>query len=192
MRMPIAATATMPSPPTSLSSSCSTSNRNHHVTYQIKPVAMVIASSRAGAEDACERVNIEFEPLEVACDAETALEPSSPVIHPEFGSNLAWERLVDVGDVDSVYARDDITVVERRFVFGRHTGVTLEPRAAIFEFNPSDETLIYHYNGQAPHMMQAILAKHLGLEDADVRVIARNVGRSFGIKIHTGVYSYSL
>ncbi len=150
-----------------------------------EPIVMIVANTRAAGEDACDRVVIEYEPLDAACDAERALEPDAVVIHPELDSNLAWERLVDAGNVDAVYARDDVTIVERTFRFGRHTGVTLEPRAAIFEFNPSDETLTYHYNGQAPHMMQAVLAKHLDLPEESVRVVARDVGGSFGIKIHT-------
>lgn len=150
-----------------------------------EPVAMVVAQSRAAAEDACELIVVDYEPLDAACDQEQALAPGTPVIHPELDSNLAWERLVDAGDVDAAFARDDVTVVERTFRFGRHTGVTLEPRAAIFDYNPSDETLTFHYNGQAPHMMQAILAKHLDLQEENVRVVARDVGGSFGIKIHT-------
>ncbi|MFY0611585.1 MAG: xanthine dehydrogenase family protein [Hyphomicrobiaceae bacterium] len=150
-----------------------------------EPVVMIVADSRAAAEDACECVSIDYEPLDAACDAELALDPGSPVIHPELESNLAWERLVDVGNVDTIYGRDDVTVIERTFRFGRHTGVTLEARAAIFEYNPSDDVLTYHYNGQGPHMMQAVLAKHLDLPEENVRVVARDVGGSFGIKIHT-------
>ena len=76
-------------------------------------------------------------------------------------------------------------VVERAFRFGRHTGVTLEARSAVMEFDPAEETLTFHYSGQAPHMMQAILAKHLKMPEENVRIIARDVGGSFGIKIHT-------
>lgn len=153
--------------------------------WQGEPVVMVVAQSRALAEDACTLVDVDFEPLEPACDAEAALDADTPVIHEEFDNNLAWQRVVDAGDVDQAFAEDDVTVVERRFVFGRHTGVTLESRASVVEFNPSDQELIYHYSGQAPHMMQAVLAKHLDLPEENVRLIARDVGGSFGIKIHT-------
>lgn len=153
--------------------------------WQGEPVAMVLATSRALAEDAAEAVEVDYTPLPAACDMETALAPDAPVIHEAFGSNLAWERLVEKGDVDAAFAADGVTVVERTFRFGRHTGVTLEPRAAVAAFDPSESALTFHYSGQAPHMMQFIFAKHLRLEEENVRVIAADVGGSFGIKIHT-------
>jgi len=153
--------------------------------WQGEPVVMVVAQSRAIAEDACDLVEIDFSPLDTVCDPLTALDDDTPVIHESLGDNLAWQKTVDAGDVEAAFLRDDVTVVERTFTFGRHTGVTLEPRASLVEFNPAELALIYHYSGQAPHMMQAVLAKHLGLFEENVRIIARDVGGSFGIKIHT-------
>ncbi|MGI9520090.1 MAG: xanthine dehydrogenase family protein molybdopterin-binding subunit [Hyphomicrobiaceae bacterium] len=150
-----------------------------------EPLIMVLARSRALAEDACELINVDYEPLEATCDAERALDPDAPIIHAELGSNLCWERLVEAGDVDQAFAQPGVTVIERTFRFGRHTGVTLEPRAIIVEFNPAEDTMICHHNGQAPHMMQAIVAKHLDLAEENVRFITRDVGGSFGIKVHT-------
>lgn len=153
--------------------------------WQGEPIAMVLAETRALAEDAVELIEADLEPIPAACDAERALADDAVVIHEEFGSNLAWERTVAAGDVEAAFARDDVTVVQRTFRFGRHTGVTLEPRAAVAEYDPSEEQLTFHYSGQAPHMMQFIFAKHLGLPEENVRVIAKDVGGSFGIKIHT-------
>ncbi len=156
-----------------------------HARWQGEPIAMAVAHSRAEAEDAVALIEANLEPLSAACDAETALSQDTPVIHAEFGSNLAWERTVDLGDVDAAFGRDDLALVERTFRFGRHTGVTLEPRATVVEYDPSEGRLTFWYSGQAPHMMQFILANHLGLAEEDVRVVAKDVGGSFGIKIHT-------
>lgn len=155
------------------------------VRWQGEPVVMVIAESRAHAEDACGLINVDYEELPAACDMERALDRDAPVIHAEFDSNLAWERRIDVGDAAAAFARDDVTIVERTFRFNRHTGVTLEPRAALVEFDPSEDRLTFHYSGQAPHMMQVVISKHFGLAEENVRLIARDVGGSFGIKIHT-------
>lgn len=153
--------------------------------WQGEPVAMVLAASRAEAEDALALIEVDYQPLPAAVDAERALDPDEPVIHPDFGSNLAWERLVDHGDVDAALADPDATVVERTFTFGRHTGVTLEPRCTLADYDPADGRLTVHYSGQAPHMMQVIYARHLGLTEDRVRVIAGDVGGAFGIKVHT-------
>lgn len=153
--------------------------------WQGEPLVMVVATSRALAEDAAEAVIVDLDPIPEACDAEAALAPDTPVIHPEFGNNLAWEREVVAGDIDAAFAEDGVTVLERTFRFGRHTGVTLESRGSLVSFDPSSGQLTYYYSGQAPHMMQFILAKHLGLNEEDVRVISHDVGGSFGIKIHT-------
>jgi len=155
------------------------------VRWAGEPVAMVVARTRAEAEDALAAIAVEYETLPAVTDMEEALAEGAPRIHPELDSNLCWERKLDVGDVDAAFAAPGATVVERRFTFGRHTGVTLEPRAVIGDYDPAEDRLTMHYSGQAPHMMQAVIAKHLGIPEARVRVVAEDVGGSFGIKIHT-------
>ncbi len=126
---------------------------------------------------------VDYEELEPVTDMRTALDPATPVIHPELGDNLTFERKLDAGAVDAAFAEAD-NIVEAEFVFGRHTGVTLEPRAILADWNPGEERLTVYQGTQAPHMMQNIFAKHLGLEEAQVRVICKDVGGSFGIKVH--------
>lgn len=150
-----------------------------------EPVAMVVARTRAEAEDALAAIEVDFDPLPALTDMDAALAGDAPLIHPELGSNLCWERAIDVGDVDAALSGPGVTVVERHFIFGRHTGVTLEPRAVIGDYDAAENRLTMHYSGQAPHMMQAVVAKHLGLPEAQVRVVAEDVGGSFGVKIHT-------
>jgi carbon-monoxide dehydrogenase large subunit len=153
--------------------------------WQGEPVVMIIATSRALAEDACELVYVDYDELPVAVDSETALDTGTPIIHPELESNLAWERDVVAGDIDAAFAAPDVHVVEREFRFGRHTGVTLETRGTVCDYDPSENKLTVYYSGQAPHMMQVIFSKHLDLPEENIRVISNDVGGSFGIKIHT-------
>jgi aerobic carbon-monoxide dehydrogenase large subunit len=75
-------------------------------------------------------------------------------------------------------------VVETTFIFGRHTGVTNEARAIIADWNPGEQRLTVYQGTQAPHMTQNIFAKHLALEEHQVRVLTKDVGGSFGIKVH--------
>ena len=151
--------------------------------WQGEAVCAVVAKSRAEAEDACALIDVDYEPLTAVTDAETALDRATPVIHPELGDNLTFERALVAGDPDRAFAESD-TIVKTTFVFGRHTGVTNEPRAIIADWNPGEQRLTVYQGTQAPHMTQDIFAKHLNLESHQVRVITKDVGGSFGIKVH--------
>ncbi len=151
--------------------------------WQGEPVVLVVAESRAQAEDALERVDIEWEELPAVTDPETALEAHVPVIHPELGNNLCHERLIDSGGVDEAFAHA-AHVVEATFETARHTPVSLEPRVILADFEPADRQLTVWHSTQVPYMMQWILARHCRLPETSVRVIAPDVGGSFGLKIH--------
>jgi carbon-monoxide dehydrogenase large subunit len=152
--------------------------------WQGEAVCAVVAKSRAEAEDGCALIDIDYEVLPSVTDPETALDAKTPVIHPELGDNLTFERLLNAGDPDQGFAAAD-AVVETSFVFGRHTGVTNEPRAIVADWNPGEARLTVYQGTQAPHMMQNLFAKHLGLDEHQVRVLTKDVGGSFGIKVHT-------
>jgi carbon-monoxide dehydrogenase large subunit len=153
------------------------------VCWQGEAVAAIVASSRAAAEDAAEHVVVEYQELNAVTDMRTALDPQTLVIHPSLGDNLAFERNHDAGAVDQALADSD-EVVEADFVFGRHTGVTLEPRAVLADWNAAEARLTIYQGTQAPHMVQNIAALHLGLQEQQVRVVCKDVGGSFGIKVH--------
>jgi aerobic carbon-monoxide dehydrogenase large subunit len=148
-----------------------------------EPVVAVIADSRAAAEDGVAVLEVDMDPLPVVADMETALDPETPVIHEELGDNLAFTRTHEAGDVDAVF-RTAHKVVEETYHTGRHTGVCLEPRSILAAYNPSETQLTVYHSTQAPHMMQTVLATHLGLAEGKVRVICGDVGGSFGIKVH--------
>ena len=155
----------------------------NRVCWQGEAVAAVVATSRALAEDAVESVVVEYEELEAVTDMRTALDPPTPVIHASLGDNLAFERIHSAGAADQAFADAD-EVAEAEFVFGRHTGVTLEPRAVVADWNAAEARLTIYQGSQAPHMVQNIAALHLGLEEQYVRVVCKDVGGSFGIKVH--------
>jgi carbon-monoxide dehydrogenase large subunit len=147
-------------------------------------VCAVVARSRAEAEDGCELVQVEYEELPAVTDPETALDARTPVIHASLGDNLTFERVHSAGDPDKGFADAD-AVIEQTFLFGRHTGVCNEPRAIVADWNPGEQRLTVYHGTQAPHMMQNLFAKHLSLEEHQVRVVTKDVGGSFGIKVHT-------
>ncbi len=153
------------------------------VCWQGEAVAAIVATSRAAAEDAAEHITVAYEELQAVTDMRTALDPETPIIHGSLGDNLAFERIHDAGAVDQAFAESD-AVVEAEFIFGRHTGVTLEPRAVVADWNAGEARLTIYQGTQAPHMVQNIAALHLGLRESQVRVVCKDVGGSFGIKVH--------
>ena len=152
--------------------------------WQGEAVAAVVARTRAQAEDACELVEMKYEPLPAVTDPETALDKNTPLIHSSLGDNLCFERKLEVGTPDKAFAESD-AVVETTFMFGRHTGVTTEPRAVVADWNAGEQRMTVYHGTQAPHMMQNLFANHLNLAEHQVRVLTKDVGGSFGIKVHT-------
>lgn len=154
------------------------------VRWQGEPVAMVVAATRAEAEDALQGIEIDYEVLPSVTNIETALDAATPLIHPQLGSNLCVERFVDTGKVDDVFARAD-KVVEATFTTSRHTPVSLESRTILADYNTAEGQMTVWHSTQVPYMMQWIIAHHFGLAENSVRVIAPDVGGAFGLKIHT-------
>jgi len=150
--------------------------------WQGEAVAAVVAESRSQAEDAVALVEAEWQELPVVVDMEEAL-AGKKIIHPEFTDNICFKREHDTGGVDDAFAQADL-VVEDTFHFGRHTGVCLEGRAILADYNAAEHSLTVYHATQAPHMMQDIFSRHLGIPEANVRVICRDIGGSFGIKVH--------
>ncbi|WP_417769446.1 xanthine dehydrogenase family protein molybdopterin-binding subunit [Stappia sp.] len=152
-------------------------------TWTGEAVVAVVADTRAAAEDGAALVDVEYETLPVVTDIRSALDETTPLIHPELGDNLAFRRLHEHGEVDAVFAGAH-TVVEASFKTARHTGVCLEPRSILADYNPAEGQMTVYHSTQAPHMMQSIIAQHLDMPEGRVRVICGDVGGSYGIKVH--------
>ena len=150
--------------------------------WQGEAVAAVVAETRAQAEDAAALIEAEWEELPAVIDMEEALQ-GRKIIHGDYGDNICFKREHDTGGVEEAFARAEV-VVEETFHFGRHTGVCLEGRAILADYNAAEHSLTVYHSTQAPHMMQDIFSRHLGIPEANVRVIAKDVGGSFGIKVH--------
>ena len=151
--------------------------------WQGEPVVAVVAETRAQAEDALQLIEVDYEELPATIDMETALDASTPIIHPDLGDNLCFTRTLNVGEVDRIFSEADF-VAEATMEFGRHTGVTLEPRGQIAHWNPAEQRLTVYHSFQAPHMMQDLYGRQFDLPAQAVRVICKDVGGSFGIKVH--------
>ncbi|MDX3904701.1 MAG: xanthine dehydrogenase family protein molybdopterin-binding subunit [Pigmentiphaga sp.] len=144
-----------------------------------EPVAMIVADSRARAEDACARVIVEWEELPALTDPRAAL--TAPAIHAGLPDNLVLHLDQRSGEVESAFA-GAAHVVECEFGFNRHTGVPMETRGVVAEFEPSERRLTVHLSHQCPHQMQQEFAQLLGLDAHRIRVVCPDVGGAFGVK----------
>jgi aerobic carbon-monoxide dehydrogenase large subunit len=153
------------------------------VAWQGEAVAAIVAATRAEAEDALERIVVDWEELPAVADPAQALQPDAPLVHSALSRNLAFTARFETGASDRAFA-EAAHVASHEFTFGRITGVTLEPRTILADFNPASSALTVYQSHQTPHMMQEYYARHLGLPLHKVRVIAGDVGGAFGSKLH--------
>ena len=150
------------------------------VRYVGEAVAAVVAESRYLAEDALERIAVEYEPLEVVADAEAALAADAPLVHDEAGTNLLVTREFARGTFDPPPPAD--LIIKERFRFHRHATVAIEPRGCLAEYNPGSGELTLYSATQCPGLVRSALALHLDLPEHLVRVVAGDVGGGFGAK----------
>jgi len=144
-------------------------------------VVMVAGDSRYVAEDAVERIMVEYEPLPVVSDMEAALAPASPVLHDDAGTNLLVAREFGRGDIDAALAGAAL-VVRERFRFHRHTPVCMENRGCLAEYATGSETLTLRSSAQCPGLVRDVLTDLLDMPEHRIRVIASDVGGGFGAK----------
>lgn len=150
------------------------------VRYVGEPVAAVIAESRYVAADACDAIEVDYEPVPAVGDPESALAPAAPRVHEEFPDNVALRWSWTHGDVDGAFARAR-HVVPLRLVNQRVAGMAMEPRGCLAEWR--NGMLTVWAGTQTPHRLRSGLAQMLRLPESAVRVIAPNIGGGFGCKI---------
>lgn len=141
-------------------------------------VAAVVAESRYVAEDAIERIDIDYDQLPATV---VAWKPPVVPVHVEAPDNVLLERKFDAGDVEAAFARSHV-VVERELTTNRHAGNPMECRAGVALWDPVDDKLTFWSGTQIPHLVRNMLAELLGLAESNVRVIAPDVGGGFGTK----------
>lgn len=151
------------------------------VRFVGEPVAAVVASSRYAAEDACELIDVEYEPLPAVVGALAALADGGPVVSG-YESNVIYESRVDAGDVNGAFERA-AAIVERTFVNPRYSAAPMESRGLLAR--PDGDGLHVWSSTQAPHKLAQTIAEVLALDSGAVRVVAPDVGGGFGQKAHT-------
>jgi carbon-monoxide dehydrogenase large subunit len=156
------------------------------VNHVGEAVAVIAARTKAAAQDALEGIDVEYEPLPAVLDMEKALEPDSPLVHPNTTSNRSYTWAFEAGEAGTgapiQQALDSAEVtVSRRFVQQRLIPAFMEPRSTLVQ--PVGDGVLVHSSTQIPHILRTMLALTLGIEEQKVRVVAPDVGGGFGGKI---------
>ena len=152
------------------------------VNYVGEPVVFVVADDRYIAEDACDLIQVEYEPHPAVVDIERAVEDGAPLVHAKVQRNIAAHLVQSVGDVDRAFADADC-VVEERLYLERGAGQPMECRAVTAMYEPIEGLLTVYDTTQAPLSIRNGLAVLFGLPENRVRVVAPDVGGGFGTKI---------
>lgn len=152
------------------------------VCFQGDPVACIIASDRYLAEDAIEKVVVDYEVLEAVSDMWRALEPDAPKVDDSLSSNLLSHQHFEHGDV-ALARRAAYKVVETTFSQHRQTHLPIETRGCIAVWDEGREHLTFHVGTQVPHPYRTTLAARMRLSESQVTILSPDVGGGFGQKI---------
>jgi carbon-monoxide dehydrogenase large subunit len=149
--------------------------------YVGEPIALVVAESRAIAEDAVQLVELEANLLPAVLEPIGGLIAGSPRARLDVADNLVAQHVLSYGDTDAAFAKAAYRVAER---FRLHKGVggSIEPRGVVAYFDAGEDLLTVWDGTQMPHRAKSILVAALGLGEHQVRVIAPDVGGGFGPK----------
>src|SRR5216683_3346430 len=154
------------------------------VRYVGEPVALVVAESTAGAQDAAETVAVEYRELPAVIDARVALARGAPLLHENVPGNL----LLDFAGGDEAAAeaafRRAARVVELTSYHSRVVGNPMEPRAGTGAYDPASDTYQLYACTQGVTGMRGQMSAVLGVPPEKIRVIAEEVGGGFGVRFN--------
>src|SRR5881397_1152422 len=122
-----------------------------------------------------EAVEVEYDPLPVVTDVESATKPGRAPLHGDAPDNVAFKWILAGGDVDKVFQEADV-VVSQRFVNQRLQPTAMEPRAAIAQFEPGTREVTLHVTSQNPFVHRLVLSIVLKYPEHLIHVIAPDVG----------------
>ncbi|MDP8973637.1 MAG: xanthine dehydrogenase family protein molybdopterin-binding subunit, partial [Actinomycetota bacterium] len=181
------------------------------VNYMGDVVAVVVATDRYKAQDALESIEVDYEPLGVVVDMETALEEGAPLVHEDLGTNECFTFTAGVGDVDELFDQTDDegdqaagaratepegsgdtgaafdqanVIVKERYIQQRLLPTAIEPRAVVAMQDPGHDGYVVYSATQVPHLAKLVLSLATGIPENQIRVVAPDVGGGFGSKLN--------
>jgi len=149
-------------------------------------VAMVVAENQYIAQDALDLIEVDYDPLPAVVDAKKAAEAGAPQLHDSVPNNISYTwALGDKEACDKAFAEAD-NVVELDLVNQRLIASSMEPRAAVAQWDPIKEEMTLWSTTQNPNLTRVVLSAFLlGIPEHKLRLISPDVGGAFGSKIPT-------
>jgi aerobic carbon-monoxide dehydrogenase large subunit len=150
-------------------------------------VVMVVAETKAQAMDAAEAVEVLYDELPFVLHTEDAMQPGAPILWDEVPNNVTVETFFGDRDAaDRAFARA-AHVVKRKFHIGRVTGVPMEPRSAVAQYDAAADSYFLYAGSGGAVRQQNELIKVVGVPPERLRVISADVGGNFGTRNRTYV-----
>jgi len=152
------------------------------VVFAGQAIAAVVAEDHAKAEDLAEQVFVDIEPSDAALDVDLALGAGAPIVHEEAPGNVLVEGKVRTSGLEAALeqAAAKITMEIRS---RRQAAMPLETRGGVAQFDSVSGRVSLFASVQMPHMLRTGIADVLGIPEADLRVVAPDVGGGFGQKM---------
>jgi carbon-monoxide dehydrogenase large subunit len=145
-------------------------------------VAMVVAETKAQAMDAAEAVEVRYEELPFVLHSEDAMQPGAPAVWNEAPDNVLVDTLFgNLEATDRAFTRA-AHVVAKNFHVGRVTGVPLEPRAALGNYDAATGRYTLYAGSGGAVRQKSELANVLGIAPDTLRVLSHDVGGNFGTR----------
>ncbi len=154
---------------------------NGVVRHVGEPVAMVVASDRYVAEDACDRVLVAYEPLPPVVGIDAALR-AEHAVHDDVRDNVAAHMIQEVGDTRAAIAAAPHRL-ELELQIERSASMPLEGKGVYARWDAADRSLRVYSSTQTSTSVRMALAAKLGVPVDRVEVVAPDVGGGFGVKI---------
>lgn len=148
-----------------------------------EPIAVVVATSRYIAEDAVAEMWADLEPLDAVVDLEAAVAEGSPLVHDDVPGNCNAHVIQEKGDFAAIGEEGVALRLKKRFVYDRGVAAAMENRGVVAHWDDKAQRMTIWDSTQAPIPIRNGLAAMLGLDEAQVQVIAPFVGGGFGPKI---------
>jgi 2-furoyl-CoA dehydrogenase large subunit len=158
------------------------------VRYVGEPVVVIMAENRYLAEDAAEKVRVEYEVLSAVVDPEAAAEAAAPLLHDAVGSNVVSERHFVYGDPAQAFA-NAAREVSIKIHYPRNTCTPIECYVVQAEYLSAEQGYEVLSNFQGPFALHPVMALALKIPGSRLRLqLPRDSGGSFGVK--QGVFPY--